>query len=224
MLGTWGLHNNLILRSMIDNIFAYFYHKCKTQNKITPYSSFALLETSVLWNCMIKWENTSNPNFSLCPAGDKCVDCQCKSPLPPGCDCDPGDFLLWFFVFMICWYDIDMIMSYPPGCDCDPGDSNDNLNQICWCVVMKMSYSSLLWLWSRWLLLLVNIVDDLNWIFALLMICWYDADVMMSYSPWLWLWSRFDLIWIFALMICSYDIAIWCWYDNAIFLLTVTVT
>ena len=192
MLGTWGLHNNLILRSMIDNIFAYFYHKCKTQNKITPYSSFALLETSVLWNWMIKWENTSNPNFSLCPAGDKCVDCQCKSPLPPGCDCDPGS-------------------------------SYDNLNQICWCVFMKMLCSSLLWLWSRWLLLLVNIVDDLNWIFALLMICWHDADVMMSYSPWLWLWSRFDLIWIFALMICSYDIAIWCWYDNAIFPLTVTV-
>ena len=28
-----------------------------------------------------------NPD-SLCPAGDKCVDCRCKSPLPPGCDCD----------------------------------------------------------------------------------------------------------------------------------------
>ena len=27
--------------------------------------------------------------FSLCPTGDMCVDCQCKTPLPPGCNCDP---------------------------------------------------------------------------------------------------------------------------------------
>merc|ERR1711936_1158059 len=29
-----------------------------------------------------------NPD-SLCPIGDMCVDCQCKTPLPPGCNCDP---------------------------------------------------------------------------------------------------------------------------------------
>ena len=27
--------------------------------------------------------------FSFCPIGDMCVDCQCKTPLPPGCNCDP---------------------------------------------------------------------------------------------------------------------------------------
>ena len=57
-----------IIASMIDNIFAYLVlYIAKRQIKLKQ----------------------TNP--SLCPAGDKCVDCQCKSPLPPGCDCDPGD-------------------------------------------------------------------------------------------------------------------------------------
>ena len=75
---------------------------------------------------MVKEENnkqtkTSNSNFSLCPAGDKCVDCQCKSPLPPGCDCDPGDLI---FCFDLIWFSLFDDMLIPPGCDCDPGDLN----------------------------------------------------------------------------------------------------
>ena len=165
MLGTWGLHNNLILRSMIDNIFAYFYHKCKTQNKITPYSSFALLETSVLWNCMIKWENTSNPNFSLCPAGDKCVDCQCKSPLPPGCDCDPGDFF-WWFDLIFCFADMLIWKCHiPPCCDCDPGESSF--------AVIFCFYDMLIWYWDD------NVISPWLWLWSRfdlnrLMIHWYN--------------------------------------------------
>ena len=122
-----------------------------------------------------KERKSSNQNCSLCPAGDKCVDCQCKSPLPPGCDCDPGNFyLIWFFswfklYFSLIWFLIwlhlvfSLMMLIPPGCDCDPGHLIFRFDFIGWDVYMILNVisplalmicSSWLWLWSGWFLLL----------------------------------------------------------------------
>ena len=79
-----------------------------------------------------KQRKSSNQNCSLCPAGDKCVDCQCKSPLPPGCDCDPGDLI---FRFDFIGWDVDMILNVISP-------------------LALMICSSWLWLWSGWFLLL----------------------------------------------------------------------
>ena len=66
-----------------------------------------------------------NVVFSFCPIGDMCVDCQCKTPLPPGCNCDPEVnmmmvMMIVMMVMVMMMVMMVMVTPLPPGCNCDP--------------------------------------------------------------------------------------------------------
>merc|ERR1711936_553276 len=67
-----------------------------------------------------------NPD-SLCPIGDMCVDCQCKTPLPPGCNCNPEASP----EDSTCSASETCVgcRCLQQGCDCDP--TSDNPDSLC---------------------------------------------------------------------------------------------
>ena len=79
-----------------------------------------------------------NVVFSLCPIGDMCVDCQCKTPLPPGCNCDPEVNMMMVMMMMVMMVMVMvMVTPLPPGCNCDP-EVNTTINIV------------LIVMWLRW--------------------------------------------------------------------------